>query len=86
MPLRHSNVKILLYAGMSKRVRGWPAGTTQALADQPSRQASSRAATAPWIAAAMAPITTKIATMLAPTICARDIERRWWVSTGLPSQ
>ena len=54
MPLRRQTQNFVrIYAGMSKRVRGWPAGTTQALADQPSRQASSRAATAPWIAAAM---------------------------------
>ena len=32
------------HAGMSERCRGWPPGGVQALADQPSRQASSRAA------------------------------------------
>jgi hypothetical protein len=58
-------------------------GPVQALADQPNWQASSRAATT---ADASAPITTKAATMLAPTTCARDIEMRRRTSTGLPSQ
>ncbi len=62
------------YAGISASACGW--GMAQAFADQPSRQAQSRAATDPCSTAPIAPITTNAATMPAAMTCCRDMANR----------